>query len=426
MKAIKIASGVAISALAAAISAQAHAEGDTEFSWGAVGSMEAVFVYDFENEQKDVDLDEGDDFDSQTAGEAWGLEVTNTVTNGPFSANIVLTANDASGDMDTSDEGDFGIVIEDLVVTDGAISFGQVGSLIETHEYAYDMGDSQNIIGGTDTELDEGASVDAGIRYTMNGLQVQIEGQDDNEANTTRTDYGVAAAYAGTADALSYRAEAQFRASDEAPDSADAYVYVGAGVTYTADMFSVKAAYNTYVAPNTADGLPGAGNSEEKETFSEYGFEVEVTPMAALTAYVKGMDLDASSVNVDDSMILLFGAAYTIDTITVTGEYTFSVVNDDSEQNPADFSDIDLIDYMDNVFVEVAYADGAIGAYADATFYMDGDLTEDVGPQMGAGVSYTQDNGVKYAADYDFQDASDSANFSIMENQLKVGASYAF
>lgn len=422
MKAIKIASGVAISALAAAISAQAHAEGDTEFSWSAVGSMEAVFVYDFEGETKDVDLDEGDDFDSQTAGEAWGLEVTNTVTNGPFSANIVLTANDASGDMDASDEGDFGIVVEDLVVTDGAISFGQVGGLIETHEYAYDMGDSQNMIGGADTELDEGAPVDAGIRYTMNGLQVQIEGQDDNAASANRTDYGVAAAYAGTADALSYRAEAQFRASDEAPDSADPYMYVGAGVTYTADMFSVKAAYNTYTAPSTA----AQAGTEEKETFSEYGFEVEVTPMAALTAYVKGMDLDASSVNVDDSMLLLFGAAYTIDTITVTGEYLFSTVSSDSDGgNPADFTDIDLIDYMDSAFVEVAYADGPIGAYVDATFYTEADFSDDLGPQMGAGVSYTQDNGVKYAADFDFQDGEDSV-FSIVENKVKVGASYAF
>ncbi|PTY38111.1 hypothetical protein BGP77_16825 [Saccharospirillum sp. MSK14-1] len=413
MKAIKIASGVAISALAAAISAQAHAESDTEFSWSAVGSMEAMFVYDFEGETKDVDLDEGDDFDSATAGEAWGLEVTQTITHGPFSANIVTTLDDGEGDF----------AVEDLIVTDGAISFGQVGSLLETDDYAYDMGDSEIIIDEASTadlnddgdqddevdfELDDGAPIDAGIRYTMGGLQVQIEGQEGDAAQNG-TDYGVSAAYAGSVDALSYRVDAQFRASDEAPDSADPYTYAGAGVTYTADMFSVKAAYNTYTAPTT---IPQAASSQEKETFAEYGFEVEVTPMAALTAYVKGQDLDASSVLVDDSMELLFGAAYTIDMITLTGEYTYTAAEE----------------IGDEILANVTYTDGPLEAYGEVTL-ANFDAETANAPLFEAGVSYTQDNGVVYAADYDFRaeeaDAVDAENAAAI-NALKLSAAYAF
>ncbi|MFG1495132.1 hypothetical protein ABMA57_00775 [Saccharospirillum sp. HFRX-1] len=414
MKAIKIASGVAISALAAAISAQAHAEGDTEFSWSAVGSMEAMFVYDFEGETKDVDLDEEDDFDSATAGEAWGLEVTHTITHGPFSGNIVFTI----------DDGDYDYAIEDLIVTDGAISFGQIGSLLETDDYAYDMGDSEILIdeasvadidgngenddAEVDLELDDGAPIDAGVRYTMGGLQVQIEGQNDDNAQNG-TDYGVAAAYAGSVDALSYRVDAQFRASDEAPDSADPYTYAGAGVTYTADMFSVKAAYNTYTAPTT---VAQVASSQEKETFAEYGFEVEVTPMAALTAYVKGQDLDASSVLVDDSMELLFGAAYTIDMITLTGEYTYTAAEEAG----------------DEILANVTYTDGPMSAYGEVTL-ANFDAETANAPLFEAGVSYTQDNGVVYAADYDFRaeeaDAVDAENAAAI-NALKLSAAYAF
>jgi len=431
MKAIKIASGVAISALAAAISAQAHAEGDTEVSWAATGSMEAVFVYDFEGETKDVDLDQEDDFDSQTAGEAWGLELTNTVTHGPFSANIVFTANDASGDMDASDDGDFGIVIEDLIVTDGPISFGQVGSLVdETPAYVYDMDESEDLDDDFAAfgDLDEGADVGAGIRYTMGGLKVQLEGQDeylveedtgfgDFGADTegTVTDYGVAASYMGEMDGLSYVVEAQFRASDDAVDSADPYMYIGAGATYTMDMVEVAVGANQYTVPDFAAGGTSIEDGK-KAGVLEYGFAVTVTPVEAASVYVKGVDLDAGNYLEDvaspDSAAYLFGGTYTVDVYTVTAEYLYTTAEE----------------FGDEVFVELAYADGPIGAYASVDLE-NFDAETPNAPLFEAGASYTQDNGVMYAVDYDFraeeEEASDTDERNAI-NTLKVGASYAF
>jgi len=452
MKAIKIASGVAISALAAAISAQAHAEGDTEFSWTATGSMEAVFVYDFEGETKDVDLDEEDDFDSQTAGEAWGIEVTNTVVHGPFSANIVFTADDASGDTDTADD-NVSVAIEDLVVTDGAFSFGQLDSLVDaTPAYVYDMDDSEDLSaddgivaaymegqGATQAQidavlaafgdLDEGADVGAAIRYTMGDLKVQIEGQNDYlvqedtgfgdfgaETEGTVTDYGVAASYGGSMDALSYVVEAQVRASDDAVDSADPYTYLGAGATYAMDMVEVAAAVNRWSIPD----LTSANGVEEgkKDAILEYGFSVTVTPIEAASLYVKGRDIDAGNTmeDIDDSAPqfadtakFLFGGTYTVQQLTFTGEYTFTTLEEQG----------------DEVLVEVAYADGPIGGYVSVELEnFDADTAN--APLFEAGVSYTQDNGVMYAADYDFRAEEEDAIDSAAINTLKLGASYAF
>lgn len=428
MKAIKIASGVAVSALALAISAQAnaaaHEGGSTETTFSYTGSMEAIYMIDFSGTDAngddatvmDVDLDEGDDFDSAKAGEAWGLEMKVGVTHGPFSGSVGVR----------TDDGDVEAFAGDIVITDGAISFGQVGSVISTHDYAYDMGDSStgvdvfetetvttwddtnndNVVDATETDevviieeatvaegLDEGAPVDAAIRYTMNGLKVQIEGQND-----VGTDYGLGVAYEGSANALSYVVDANVRVSDQAQDSADPYTYVGAGATYTTDLVTAKAAFNTYTAPTTFAQL----QSGEKESFSEYGFELSVTPMEAATAYLKGQDLDAG--NDTDSMLLLVGATYTVDVLTFKGEY---------ENTAADGGDQALFN--------IAYKQGNIGAYGEVTLKdLDGDGET---PHLEAGVNYTQENGVKYAADWDFQSEGD---FNDEMHTMKLSAAYAF
>lgn len=394
MKAINIASGVAVTALALAISAQANAAahgGDTETTFSYTGSMEAVFIMDMEAETKDVDLDEGGDFDAATAGDAWGLEMEVGVVHGPFSGSVGVRTND----------GEVEAFAGDIVITDGAISFGQVGSVISTHDYAYEMDESEAL-----GDVDEGAPVEAGLRYTMNGLKVQLEGQNrrvddddnvvgDSTGGTFTTDYGIGAAYEGSADALSFVVDANVRASDEAPDDADMYTYVGAGVTYTMDLVTAKAAFNTYNAPTTGAQVV----SGEKEAFSEYGFELTVTPMEAASVYVKGADIDAG--NDTDSLELLFGATYTMDMIGLTAEYTYTAV----EENGDEF------------FAEATYTQDKISAYADVTLAnLDAEESDD--PQIGAGVAYTQDNGVKYAADFDFQ--------TDVENKLKLSAAYAF
>ena len=154
----------AVSALAAAISGQALAA-DTEATITYNGAMEFDFIVDMAAETKDVELQKGDDAND---GGSYGLYMDVAVVNGPFSGTVGIASEDGAGS----------VTLGDIVVEDGAISFGQVGSLISTEDYAYDMGDSNDEKG-----------VDAAFRYNvMEGLDVQLEGeQQDGVGN----DYGL-------------------------------------------------------------------------------------------------------------------------------------------------------------------------------------------------------------------------------------------
>jgi len=436
MKAIKIASGVAITALALAISAQAnaaaHEGGSTETEWSFTGSMEFLTVVDMaaasatnrDNDPTDtvidVELDEEDDFDEGAAGDAWGLETTLAVVHGPFSGGFTLTGDDQAG---------VGVELEDIVITDGAISFGQTGSLVDlTHEYAYDMDDSNDglvdvdgdgdLSDGDRHEYSEGRDVGAALRYTMDGLKVQVEGSNRQDASgdpvvtginasnldTQNSDYGVGAQYMGEADALSYVVEAQFRTSSLGGDDDSPYTYFGAGATYTMDMVTAKFGLNQYSATSNV-AVPESSD----ESILEYGFELSATPIDALAVYLKGQDLDTGDTFADDSMKLLGGAAYTVDVLTFTGEYLYTDA-----------------DNGDEVFGEVAYASGMIGAYGSVTLAnIDADTAD--APMFEAGVSYTQSNGVKYAADYNLRAEETSATVEEDEvNNFRLTAAYAF
>jgi hypothetical protein len=421
MKAIKIASGVAITALALAISAQAnaaaHEGGSTETEWSFTGSMEFLTVVDMAagavnrdgdatDTIIDVELDEEDDFDEGAAGDAWGVEGELSVVHGPFSG-VLGIRNDDGGPTAFTD---------DIIITDGAISFGQTGSLVDvTHEYAYDMDDSSD----TAAFRSEGRDVGAALRYTMDNVKVQVEGSNrtdtvnDGEVvtninastlNTDSSDYGVAAQYMGEADALSYVAEAQFRTSSLGGDDDSPYTYFGVGATYTMDMVTAKFGLNQYSA--TSDITVAESHDE---SILEYGFELTATPIDALSVYLKGQDIDTGDTFADDSMKLLGGAAYTVNVLTFTGEYLYTDA-----------------DNGDEVFGEVAYASGAMGAYGSVTLAnIDADTAD--APMVEAGVSYTQGNGVKYAADYNLRAEETSATVNQGEvNNFRLTAAYAF
>jgi hypothetical protein len=421
MKAIKIASGVAITALALAISAQAnaaaHEGGSTETEWSFTGSMEFLTVVDMAagavnrdgdatDTIIDVELDEEDDFDEGAAGDAWGVEGKLSVVHGPFSG-VLGIRNDDGGPTAFTD---------DIIITDGAISFGQTGSLVDvTHEYAYDMDDSSD----TAAFRSEGRDVGAALRYTMDNVKVQVEGSNrtdtvnDGEVvtninastlNTDSSDYGVAAQYMGEADALSYVGEAQFRTSSLVGDDDSPYTYFGVGATYTMDMVTAKFGLNQYSA--TSDITVAESHDE---SILEYGFELTATPIDALSVYLKGQDIDTGDTFADDSMKLLGGAAYTVNVLTFTGEYLYTDA-----------------DNGDEVFGEVAYASGAMGAYGSVTLAnIDADTAD--APMVEAGVSYTQGNGVKYAADYNLRAEETSATVNQGEvNNFRLTAAYAF
>jgi len=166
-------------------------------------------------------------------------------------------------------------------------------------------------------------------------------------------------------------------------------------------MVTAKFGLNTYSVTTGADA--------HDDSILEYGFELNATPIDALAVYLKGQDIDSGSTFTDDSMKLLGGAAYTVDVLTFTGEYLFTDA-----------------DNGDEVFAEVAYASGMIGAYGSVTLAnIDADTAD--APLIEAGVSYTQENGVKYAADYDLRAEETGATVNQGEiNNIRLTAAYAF
>ena len=391
MKAIKIASGVAITALALAISAQAnaaaHEGGNTEFSWNATGSMSYIYINDFENSRMDVDLNEDGDYDDKDNTEGFGLETTVSITNGPLSGDFEIVASDANDGSAAT------LQLENLKVTEGAFSFGMIDELTSTEEYAYDMGDSDGVYTG-----DTGADSQAAFRYSMDGLKVQLEGTNGSSiagatatetATAIDTDYGVSAEYAGSADALDYVVQAQYRTSDD-DQFGDDYTFVGAGVTYTADMYMAKVGINNY---GTADKM------------TEIGYELVVTPMDALSVYAKGVNWNVSEETTfggpAELSNYLFGAAYTAGVLTFTGEYELN-------QGDAD----------DTIFGEVAYAQDMITGYASVELASIEDSNVDPDPMFEAGVGYSTASGILYAADYDFM--------ADAQNDITLSAGYAF
>jgi hypothetical protein len=358
----------AVTALAAAISGQALAA-DTEATTTFNGAMEVDFTVDMAAETKNVNLQTTDDAND---GGAYGLYMDVAVVNGPFSGSLTVQTEDGTTTVDAGD----------IVVTDGPISFGQVGDLTTTDDYTYKMEDANDAKG-----------VDAAIRYNvMEGFDVQLEGSQ-TPASPSVDDYGIGAAYSGAAGDVSYVVDAQVRLSDSvaaADSDAKPYVYYGAGVAYTTDLVTVKGAFNS-----ATSSVASANDT----TTNEYGLSVSSSPVDGLTVGFDLVDLNLDS-DTDGSMIYKASGSFVAGSVTLSGYYEA----DDAENNG------------DEINAKVEYAQDMIAAYAGVT--LEKDMVADADAYIEAGVSYTVESGIVYAADYETQgDAT---------NNLKLSAKYSF
>lgn len=346
----------AVSALAAAISAQAMAA-DTEATTTFSGAMDAQFVLDLANDPStyDVDLNDNDDNDG------YFVSMETEIKNGPFSASLGLTA---------EEDEDAAITVGDIVVTDGALSFGQVGNLMSTDEYTGDMAAA-----GT-------ADVDVAFKYAVaEGATVQLQGEE-NDAGTA---VGLAGQYTGEAGAVSYTAEAEMTASAIGADlDMDPPYFAGVGVTYTSDMVTVMAALNA-----TGDS---AGNS-----VLEYAVSASST-VAGATIDVAWTDVNT---DVESDEVATVSVSYAVDAITVSAGYEFTTAESTG----------------DEVTAGVAWAEDALSASADVTISnFDADEADDLLTELN--VTYTSEAGVEYYADYTLQGEG--------TNELALGAKYSF
>jgi hypothetical protein len=361
----------AVSALAAAISAQAIAA-DTEATTTFSGGMDLYFVYDMESDvTAPVALDSHYDVDQTEDDYNYGIAMEVEVVNGPFSGSIGIE----------SDEGTTAITVGDLIVSEGKVSFGQVGSLVATDAYV------DGTVAMSD-DTDEATHVlelgdEIGFRYMVaEGANVQLGGFEDNEAGGGSV--VLSGAYAGEADALSYAVDAQVGSSAAGAElELEPSIYAGAGVTYTADVATVTAGLNF--------------RSDDGESAMEYAVDVQST-LAGLTV---GAGYWEPNSELDDNEEAVVEVAYAIDAITVSAGYTFTT----------------LADAGDEVTAGVAWAQDALEASADFTVgNFDAEEADELLTELN--VTYTTESGIAYTADYTLQ--------SDISNELKLGANYSF
>jgi hypothetical protein len=348
----------AVSALAAAISAQALAA-DTEATTSFTGAMDAQFILNMQPDVAtyDVDLKE-DDYN-------YGISIDTAVVNGPFSGSIGLK----------SDEGTNSIEVGDLVVTDGMLSFGQVGSLMNTDQYLGSINEDM-----TESKLD----VDVAFRYTISDeFKVQLQGLNDDAGTAT----GFAAAYKAEAGALAYAVEAEAYVSGPGADAdLDPSLFAGAGVTYTSDVVKVLAALN-YSQTAAVDAV----------ATTEYAVAAESTVGPAT---VKASFQDFST-DVEKDEIAKVEVATTFDAITTSAGYKLTMAEEAG----------------DELWAKAAYAADSYNASAKVILgEFDADPAAE--PKIELRADTTSDAGVTYYAEFDFQ--TDSAN------QLTLGAKYSF
>ncbi|TCS43241.1 hypothetical protein [Reinekea marinisedimentorum] len=364
----------AVTALAAAISTQAFAA-DTETEVSYLGSMDAFFQVDLlDDGAKTVGLTEDDD-----DGEGVEIAMETTIVHGPFSGSLGLEY--------YSEDDDAAIIVGDIIITDGNLSFGQVGSLMSTDEYAGDMLDYEPW--DDDEDADQVADVAAGFKYmVMEGFYVQLQGTDEDGA-----DYGVAAQYTGSSDALSYVVEGEAQLSDVS--GVDDEYFFGAGVTYSVDAFTAAAAVNHFYNNGLLedDGVTSAPGQD-----TEYALEISAD-VAGASLYAGWTDY---STETEDDEFLELTAAYAVtETITAGVGYEYTTAEDAG-------------DYF---YGTLAYAEGQIAASLEAGLEdFDAETTH---AYIFADVVYTSEAGVAYYTEFERESSSDATT-------LTMGGRYSF
>jgi len=349
MKAIT--TGFAITALAAAISGQAMAE--AEFSYS--GEINVNSTFDLLNDTRTNYIDDSDD-------DFYELSMDIAVSNGPFSGTISIVEDDA----EITSDGSTIVTVGDLMVEDGAISFGQIGSVVATDD----------LIDALTDEAEDGLSyaVSGAARYTDAEMGLMVQGEGDS---ATGQRFGFAANLTQEIDMGTVYAEAQYR-EDFTNTALDTFIGAGA-VLNVAEGVEVTAVY-------------------QSATTSAYGVGVVYT--------MDAMSFNASygepNADVADDEVIMVGGSLTADMLTFSGSYKM------------------VADTTGDVEVDVDYANDNISANAGyAMSLVAGNDTT----AIDLSVTMTAESGVEYKAAYD-QNTDNAGADSVQA--LTVSAAYSF
>jgi hypothetical protein len=381
MKAFKLASAFAITGLALAVSGQAMAA-DTTTDWTWDGKV--VFSADLMNTTNGGSVGSRGANGDSTAN----IDVDIAVANGGFSGMFKIDSSDAHDE----------ISISGVRYDEGAISFGDIGSMNSTEGYISGM------------KGDLSYTADQAFRYTMdNGFAVQAQGgvtyesDDDSSPMLAASDLGVALAYTGEFEGGSFAVDVEYAengmvATDDALD-----MYTGFGVTMAAsDAVTVKAAYTAGI---NAESSMGVRADFAGEAFNAYGEWVD----------------EVITVGADTTM----GIANLYVDYTVDGDQNVGVKLASTSGNMSWGANVDMElntpnrnSYGANVGVDAGMIQYA-AAYA---------VREDTTSEITASATHTTEGGAVLSLAYENDNgtSSDSDDSDYTLNTLVATASYSF
>lgn len=398
MKAFKLASGFAVSALTLAIAGTAAAEATTEMSY--TGSVKVESVLDFESERNTHALPgyygEEEDW--------YNFNVTTTIKHGPMSGKIRVGIHEDEGAGDGSKNGNGKdnngqVKVFDLRVDEGPISFGQIGRVTATAGLYESITDETEIIGKDESTR---IGVDAAARYTMADLGLKIQAEGNGPAATAHP-FGFAAAIEQDLGVAKVWADAQYRQGLDvaAGGMADAVTTFGAAVQATpVDMLTLTAVFR-----NDGRKLNGDGDSVFAAKAS-----VDLTDTINVYGIVADSSLEA------DGMVIKGGVSAGFDAVKVSASYEA-----DLEEVAAGL-----------VLTKAEYTAGAIGAFVEANYSMadfklaTGTTERDAGLELVLGGSYTTESGIKYGAEYTNAQDTYFDNAGSVVNKATAYAQYSF
>lgn len=371
MKAIT--TGFAITALALAVSGQAAAA-DTEATYEFSGEINVSSTMDLLDSVRYNTIEDEDDGDN----DAFELTINTKVTNGPFSGTLVIREEEPADDSATLDYSSVDIFIEDLMVEEGNVSFGQIGSIIATDD----------LIDALTDEANEGMSydVDGGIRYTDSdmGLTVQAEAADDHADAVIDNAFGVSVNFTQEIDMGTVYAEIQHSESIDfgvaTPENTSADMLIGVGaVLNVVEGVEVTAVY-------------------QSATVAAYGVGVVYTA-GAITANASYGEPDADTA---DNEVIMLGGSFAADMLTFSGSYKM------------------VSDTTGDVEVDVDYANDNISANAGYEMSLvDGDDST----AIDLSVALTSESGVVYEAAFDQNTDAAGADSA---QAITLSAAYSF
>ena len=380
MKAFKLASAFAITGLALAVSGQAMAA-DTTTDWTWDGKV--VFSADLMNTTNGGSVGSRGANGDSTAN----IDVDIAVANGGFSGMFKIDSSDAHDE----------ISISGVRYDEGAISFGDIGSMNTTEGYIASMKDDLNY------------GVDNAFRYTMgNGLAVQAQGGVTYTDSSTSvpvlgSDMGVAVAYAGEFEGGSFAVDVEY--AEDGTSAADAALdmYTGFGVTVAAsDAVTVMAAYTAGIAGVSSMGVRADYAGDAFNAYGEWVDEV-ITVGADATMGMANVYVDYTVDGDQNAGVKLAGAA---DALTWGANFDYAI-------NDTAFS------YGVNASMDagtVVYAAGYMSREGQASSELTASATHTTEGGAVLSLAYEKDDGTSTDPD------SSKAAF----NALTVTASYSF